>query len=116
MYRLIVESLLGLRLEVDKLRFAPCLPPDWTTFKIHYRYRETAYHITVFQTRAPQNQKTAEMGVTVDGIERPDKTIPLVDDRRDHFAEVRIETAGMPVAAQPDNPAEEKASLSDLND
>ncbi|MBK5097895.1 MAG: cyclic beta 1-2 glucan synthetase, partial [Gemmatimonadetes bacterium] len=26
MYRLIVESLLGLRLEVDKLRFAPCLP------------------------------------------------------------------------------------------
>ena len=29
MYRLITESLLGLRLEVDKLRFAPCLPPDW---------------------------------------------------------------------------------------
>ena len=26
MYRLITESLLGLRLEVDKLRFAPCLP------------------------------------------------------------------------------------------
>jgi hypothetical protein len=26
MYRLIVESLLGLRLEGDKLRFAPCLP------------------------------------------------------------------------------------------
>ncbi len=26
MYRLIVESLLGLRLEVDRLRFAPCLP------------------------------------------------------------------------------------------
>ena len=29
MYRLIVESLLGLRLEVDRLRFAPCLPADW---------------------------------------------------------------------------------------
>ena len=28
MYRLIVESLLGLRLEVDKLRFTPCLPAD----------------------------------------------------------------------------------------
>ena len=26
LYRLIVESLLGLRLEVDKLRFKPCLP------------------------------------------------------------------------------------------
>src|SRR5476649_2683856 len=27
MYRLITESLLGVRLDVDKLRFAPCLPP-----------------------------------------------------------------------------------------
>ena len=49
MYRLIVESLLGLRLEVDKLYFAPCLPVDWTSFKLHYRYRETVYHITVTQ-------------------------------------------------------------------
>ena len=39
MYRLIVESLLGLRLEVDKLYFAPCFPADWTGFKVHYRFR-----------------------------------------------------------------------------
>ena len=51
MYRLIVESLLGLRLEVDKLHFAPCLPADWKEFKLHYRYRETVYHIAVLQTR-----------------------------------------------------------------
>ena len=51
MYRLIVESLLGLRLEVDKLCFAPCLPVEWNEFKIHYRYRETVYHITVRQVR-----------------------------------------------------------------
>src|SRR5690606_26340709 len=47
MYRVIVESLLGLHLEVDRLRFAPCLPASWTEFKIHYRYRETFYHITI---------------------------------------------------------------------
>ena len=51
MYRLIVESLLGLRLEVDKLHFAPCLPADWKAFKVHYRYRGTVYHIAVLQTR-----------------------------------------------------------------
>ena len=34
MYRLLVESLLGLRLEGDKLRIAPCLPVAWTTFKM----------------------------------------------------------------------------------
>ncbi len=42
-----VETLLGLRLEVDKLRLAPLIPKDWESYKIHYRYRETFYHITV---------------------------------------------------------------------
>jgi len=89
MYRLIVESLLGLRLEVDKLRFAPCLPADWKAFKVHYRYRETVYHIAVLQTRAGNG----EMSVTVDGVERPDQAIPLVDDRQEHSVEVRIPAA-----------------------
>jgi len=47
MYRLIVESLLGIHLEVDKLRLTPCLPADWKSFKLHDRYRETVFHITV---------------------------------------------------------------------
>ena len=89
MYRLIVESLLGLRLEVDKLRFAPCLLADWKAFKVHYRYRETVYHISVLQTRGG-NGKTI---VTVDGVERPDRAIPLVDDRQEHSVEVRIPAA-----------------------
>lgn len=90
MYRFTVESLLGLRLEVDKLRFEPCLPAEWEEFKVHYRYRETIYHITVRQTRDGKS----EMNVTVDGVEQPDKTIPLVDDRQEHSVEVRIHVAG----------------------
>ena len=90
MYRLIVESLLGLRLEVDKLRFTPCLPADWEGFKMHYRYRETVYHIAVLQTPAGNG----EMRVTVDGIEQHDKTIPLVDDHKEHWVEVRIPVTG----------------------
>ena len=30
------------------------------------------------------------MNVTVDGIERDDNAIPLVDDRQEHSVEVRI--------------------------
>jgi len=86
MYRLVVESILGLRLEVDKLRFVPCVPADWEAFKVHYRYRETLYHIAVLQTRAGNG----EMSVTVDGVEQHDQTIPLVDDRQEHSVEVRI--------------------------
>ena len=89
-YRLIVESLLGLRLEVDELRFAPCLPPDWEGFTMHYWYRETVYHITVLQTPAGNGA----MRVTVDGIEQHDKTIPLIDDHKEHWVEVRSPVTG----------------------
>jgi cellobiose phosphorylase len=90
MYRLIIESLLGLRLEVDKLRFAPCLPEDWESFKVHYRYRETLYHISVRQITVQPGGGSAA-GVTVDGVEQPDNAISLLDDRREHSVEVRVQ-------------------------
>jgi cyclic beta-1,2-glucan synthetase len=52
MYRLIVDSLLGLRLEVDKLWLTPCLPAYWQDFTMHYRYRETVYNIAVQRPKA----------------------------------------------------------------
>lgn len=89
MYRLIVESLLGLRLEVETLRIAPCLPADWKGFTVHYRYRETVYHITVLQTPGGNG----EMSVIVDGVKRQDQAIPLVDDHQEHSVEVSIPAA-----------------------
>ena len=86
MYRLIVESLLGLKLEVDKLRITPCLPADWEGFKMHYRYRETVYHIDVLQ----KHTESESMCVSVDGIEQQDNSIPLVDDHNEHWVEVVI--------------------------
>jgi cyclic beta-1,2-glucan synthetase len=87
MYRLITESLLGLRLEVDHLRFAPCLPPDWQNFKIHYRYRETFYHINV---RTSGSGKTVK-SITLDAADQPQKLLPMIDDRKEHIVEVEIE-------------------------
>jgi cellobiose phosphorylase len=82
-YRLILESLLGVRLEVDKLHFAPCLPIDWKDFTVHYRYRETVYHIVI-------SQAGGEAFVIVDGVRQKESVIPLVDDHQGHTAEVRI--------------------------
>ncbi|MFN0317602.1 MAG: GH36-type glycosyl hydrolase domain-containing protein [Burkholderiales bacterium] len=88
MYRLILESLLGLRLEGATMRFAPCLPEDWTAFKVHYRYRETHYHIAVLRSGK------AEACVTVDGIKQQDGRIPLVDDHLEHAVEVKLDVLG----------------------
>jgi cellobiose phosphorylase len=85
MYRLILESLLGLRLEADKLHITPRLPADWKAFTIHYRYRETIYHISVLQTMGG----TGQTSVTVDGVESRGPGIHLVDDHREHFVALR---------------------------
>jgi cellobiose phosphorylase len=97
MYRFIVESLLGLKLEANTLRFAPCLPPDWKSFKLHYRFRETLYHITILQMPA----QSASMTVTVDDIKQDSEAIPLVDDQQAHVVEVRIGVASPQVAQNP---------------
>jgi len=86
MYRLLVESLLGLKLEVETLRFTPCLPAEWKEFTMHYRYRETLYHIKVQQTQTG----TGEMEVTVDGVGQDDLIVRLIDDHREHAVQVRI--------------------------
>jgi len=86
MYRLIVETLLGLRLDVDRLRFAPCLPADWMSFRMHYRYRDTFYHITV--ARAGPGSEV--VSVTVDGLAQSDGSVHLDDDRKEHFVEIKI--------------------------
>jgi len=87
MYRLITESFLGLHLEVDQLRFAPCLPADWPTLKIHYRYRETFYHITFRNFGGGKIVKR----VAADGVDQPDGILRMNDDRQEHLIEVEVE-------------------------
>jgi cellobiose phosphorylase len=97
MYRLTVETLLGLNLEVDHLRMTPCIPTHWESYKIHYRFRETVYHITVKRVgeKAEHVSRVTMDGAVVkgsslEGTEGPHGMIPLVDDRRDHYVEVEL--------------------------
>ena len=89
MYRFILESLLGLRLEVDKLHFAPCVPAQWKSFQVQYRYRETVYDIRVLLTPEPEGGPR----LSVDGVELPGPVITLVDDGRQHAIEVHAYAA-----------------------
>ena len=90
MYRLVVESLLGLNLEVDRLRFAPCLPPDWNEFAVRYRYRETYYDIAVRRKDAKEDEELDAATITVDGVSQEGDFILLHDDRKEHRVHVRI--------------------------
>ncbi|HET9483672.1 MAG TPA: glucoamylase family protein [Xanthomonadales bacterium] len=83
MYRLIVESLLGLQLEGDVLRLAPCVPADWPGYAMKYTWRDTIYRIEVRQAGAGEASRLALDGVAQEGL-----AIPLREDRGEHFVEV----------------------------
>jgi cellobiose phosphorylase len=79
LYRLIIESFLGLRQVENQLTFAPCIPEGWDSFKIHYRWKNTLYHITILQ-----NGGSEQTGIVIDGTQQEEKTITLTDDGADH--------------------------------
>lgn len=87
MYRLSVETLLGLQLENNHLRIAPCVPAEWDSYKVHYRFRDTTYHIHV---RCIGTTSARVTRVMLDGTECLDMRIPLIDDRQEHFVEVEL--------------------------
>jgi cellobiose phosphorylase len=96
MYRLIVESLLGLRLETDeqgaRLQVRPCIPAAWPGFMVDYRFRETLYRLQVERADAAE--------VIVDGVVQAGDAVPLFDDRGTHEARVRfVASARTPAGA-----------------
>jgi len=89
MYRLIIESLLGLHLEGDVLRISPCIPVAWPGFVVRYRYRDTMYRISVQQVPAAEEG----FSLLVDGVTHGGFTIPLRDDHGHHSIEIRVPTS-----------------------
>ena len=97
MYRLILESMLGLTLEAGYLCIAPCIPARWRSYTVHYRYRDTVYRIVV---RCIGEDPLQVSRVTVDGEPvdrvaddrdgRPRGRVRLVDDRQEHSVEVDL--------------------------
>ena len=97
MYRLTLETLLGVTLENDCLRIAPCVPKHWQSYKIHYRYRDTVYHITI-NLQGNKTEKAVRVTLdnvvinTVATIETASSNapcmIPLSNDKQNHFVQI----------------------------
>ena len=97
MYRLMLESVLGLSLQSEQestgkqqLHFKPCLPPDWNTdatpVQVRYRYRQTDYVIQILQS----SNNEARGSVLLDGVAQVGMAIALVDDRIEHKVVVNV--------------------------
>ncbi|MBB2497492.1 GH36-type glycosyl hydrolase domain-containing protein [Aquipseudomonas ullengensis] len=83
MYRLIVESLLGLQRSGASLRLQPVLPADWPGFSLDYRFGSALYRIEV------QQQADAEPSLQLDGVLIEGLEVPLIDDGQEHHIALR---------------------------
>ncbi|MES2298712.1 MAG: glucoamylase family protein [Pseudomonadota bacterium] len=82
MYRLLIESLLGLSRAGARLTLAPLLPREWPGLSISYRYGATTYTIRVRFGAAP--------ALALDGSVQPGNFIDLEDDGAPHQVELRV--------------------------
>ena len=87
LYRLILESLLGVKRSADSLQINPCMPEDWKTYSLSYRYLNTVYRVVVIRSAL---EGAARIRTSLDGVELESGRIPLVDDQREHLVEVRV--------------------------
>jgi cellobiose phosphorylase len=63
------------------------MPAAWETYKIHYRYRQTIYHITI--SRLPGDSPDPA-SLSLDGVPGVDNRFPLHDDRLEHEVEMKV--------------------------
>jgi len=83
MYQLITGSFIGMKREGDKLSFTPCLPKEWPSVKLHYRFKSTMYHIEILQpVGGPETR------ILVNGVEESNAFIFLMDDGVEHEVKV----------------------------
>ncbi|MBO1503984.1 cyclic beta 1-2 glucan synthetase [Serratia proteamaculans] len=83
MYRLILESLLGLKRHGDRLTVNTRLPADWPQVTVNYREGGSEYQLIV-------RQGQGDAQVTVDGEKQPEAVIMLLDDGKVHQVEVTL--------------------------
>jgi cellobiose phosphorylase len=85
MYRLIIESLLGLTLNGARLTLAPLLPQGWDGCTVRYRHGASLYRIQLTSVA-----DAAQAGMSVDGGEQSGNVLALHDDGREHAVVLRV--------------------------
>jgi cyclic beta-1,2-glucan synthetase len=90
MYRIWLEDVLGFRLRGDLLHLCPSIPRDWPGFELVYRYRSTAYEISV------KREDGFAARMELDGRPLDDSTIRLTDDGAKHRVTVRLAPSSVP--------------------
>jgi cyclic beta-1,2-glucan synthetase len=85
MYRLGIESILGLQLRGESFRVVPCVPASWPHYRMRFRHRSTTYEIEV---ENPHRRNRGVEKIELDGVVLEEAGIALEDDGQVHRVRV----------------------------
>jgi cyclic beta-1,2-glucan synthetase len=85
MYRAGLESILGFKLQGERLRIDPCVPRWWRDFEITHRRGRTTFRIKV---ENPLGVSRGVATVELDGTLQPNDEVQLADDGQTHTVRV----------------------------
>jgi len=63
------------------------MPKSWNSYKVHYRYRQTVYHIAI--SRLDDGTDDTQQ-LWLDGNLLAQEMLPLTDDRLEHKVELKV--------------------------
>jgi cyclic beta-1,2-glucan synthetase len=83
LYRVGIESIVGLRREGNKVRFQPRVPNEWNEYTVRYRFGRSLYTIQLQRAKPDE-----DASVRVDEAVQESGTISLIDDGAPHEVKV----------------------------
>ncbi len=89
LYRLGLETILGLRRRGEAFAIDPCVPTVWPGYTITWKYGRSTYTVRVDN---PEHRCRGVAEATLDGAAVDPAAIPLVDDGRAHQVDVVLGT------------------------
>lgn len=81
----ITQYILGIRPDYDGLLIDPCIPEDWSGFKVTRQFRGATYHIEVTN---PNGKMKGVKEIVIDGRTIISNLIPLFMDGKEHDVKV----------------------------
>ena len=92
LYRAGIEYMLGVRVQGDHVRVAPCIPHEWSGYTVRYRRGGTTY---VIRVENPLRISSGAVDIDVDGTRVAGDRFAAPDDGAEHRVDVRIRDAAL---------------------
>jgi cyclic beta-1,2-glucan synthetase len=74
MYKVGIESILGLKVEENELKIEPHIPENWNEYSIRYRYGQSLYNIKI---KNPNGKTSGVEKMLINGREVQEKKVKL---------------------------------------